>query len=654
MKHTRREFIQGSATLSAAAMLSAAVGADAVFGKEKPARHPNVLLLMVDQQHMPPAYGPGKGMAEGLKEILGFEGLSPDNAFTKYLPGYLRLRQHAVVCRRHYTAAAACVPSRACIMTGSYRTGVDQTNGMFKTVDDVPWLDPDGTPTIGDWFRAGGYSTHYFGKWHVSFADTAGPDGKGSLEPWGFADWESSSPEPHGTEPTNLGVYRDPGFAQDLCAFLTERGKDASTTPWLAVGSMVDPHDLGVYPTSWEMPPTSGVTGVVPWRGIDAPLPIPAEGEKSLPKQGDPDDGLIVDLNPDGFPQDTWSVLPSSYEESLDTKPGCQKEYAIKMGLVFKSAAGDPSAPSAFPFQFRADPQGWFLGYNQFRMYCHYLVDRQLSKILTTLDAGGLTEDTIVVFLSDHGEMGGAHGGMIQKWHNAYEECIHVPMVVSSPLVNHDKTKMRRVHQTTSSIDVAPTLLGLAGIKAKAVQAAVGAGHAVSDGRPFVGADLSAIIRGTSSRAITGPDGRSRPGAFFLSDDAVSELGPTKEEQDRYDTFLAVVDDTQAKPGYAFLEDGPVRQPNHVRALCTEGWKIVRYVDPSGGEPDEWELYCLASDPQELKNLVDFRTGAVRDDVAVPGVSRAQLKKTAKRLRTELAHQEALMTGHSWGAPHGS
>ena len=67
MKHTRREFIQGSATLSAAAMLSAAVGADAVFGKEKPARHPNILLLMVDQQHMPPAYGPGKGMAEGLK-----------------------------------------------------------------------------------------------------------------------------------------------------------------------------------------------------------------------------------------------------------------------------------------------------------------------------------------------------------------------------------------------------------------------------------------------------------------------------------------------------------------------------------------------------------------------------------------------------------
>ena len=33
------------------------------------------------------------------------------------------------------------------------------------------WLDPDSVPTLGDWFRAGGYQTHYRGKWHVSFAD---------------------------------------------------------------------------------------------------------------------------------------------------------------------------------------------------------------------------------------------------------------------------------------------------------------------------------------------------------------------------------------------------------------------------------------------------------------------------------------------------
>ena len=30
------------------------------------------------------------------------------------------------------------------------------------------WLDPDSVPTLGDWFRAGGYKTHYRGKWHIS------------------------------------------------------------------------------------------------------------------------------------------------------------------------------------------------------------------------------------------------------------------------------------------------------------------------------------------------------------------------------------------------------------------------------------------------------------------------------------------------------
>ena len=33
------------------------------------------------------------------------------------------------------------------------------------------WLDPDTVPTMGDWFRAAGYRTHYRGKWHISHPD---------------------------------------------------------------------------------------------------------------------------------------------------------------------------------------------------------------------------------------------------------------------------------------------------------------------------------------------------------------------------------------------------------------------------------------------------------------------------------------------------
>ncbi len=163
MKSTRREFTKLSTKVSAAALLSGAVGVPAVFGDSETGSdnrqahaHPNVLLLTVDQQHIPPQYRPGEGMAEGLKEILGFRDLSPDNPFIRFFPGLLRLRQHGVVLRTQYTAASACVPSRACLMTGSYATGVEETDGFFKAASAVTWLDPDGTPTIGDWFRSVG------------------------------------------------------------------------------------------------------------------------------------------------------------------------------------------------------------------------------------------------------------------------------------------------------------------------------------------------------------------------------------------------------------------------------------------------------------------------------------------------------------------
>ena len=52
--------------------------------------------------------------------------------------------------------------------------GVSQTDGTTKQDADpeMLWLDPDSVPTLGDWFRAGGYQTHWRGKWHVSDAAT--------------------------------------------------------------------------------------------------------------------------------------------------------------------------------------------------------------------------------------------------------------------------------------------------------------------------------------------------------------------------------------------------------------------------------------------------------------------------------------------------
>ena len=60
------------------------------------------------------------------------------------------------------------------------------------------WLDPNSVPTLGDWFRAGGYRTHYRGKWHVSFADLMIPGTHEGLK----ASDDDGKPMPKPSPPT--------------------------------------------------------------------------------------------------------------------------------------------------------------------------------------------------------------------------------------------------------------------------------------------------------------------------------------------------------------------------------------------------------------------------------------------------------------------
>ncbi len=604
--------------------------------------HPNILLIMVDQMRTPPeGYGPGEGAVQDLKEILGFRDITPGNTYTGYFQGLMRLRQNSVVMKKHYTASAASVPSRCCIMTGQYQTqtGVTQTDGLFKSVNDVPFLDPSGTPTIGDWFRAAGYTTHYFGKWHVS-----DPEPPGYLEPWGFSDWESSYPEPHGGTAKNLGTYRDVAFTDYAVDFLNSIGQTPPSDPWLMVASLVNPHDISAWPINWQVPDTAGV---VPWRDYPPVLTIPAQGDSSLwgtvtnVIQGDTVYKTFrVPLNPDGFPQGN-SALPPTFAEDLSGKPQCQQDYAYKWGLAWGSNTDytfiNQHLPFRSPHPFQLQDTlypAWSLSYIQFYFYCQYLADLQIRRILEALDNNHLTENTIVIFLSDHGDMTSAHGGIIQKWYNAYEESVRVPMIVSSPLVNSSQDSIRVISSTSSSIDMAPTLLGFAGYSQQELIPILEAQHGSLGVRSFPGIDLSPYIKGTASGPFIGSDGNPRPGVLFMASDMITgQLNNYHENQ--YNLFLSRVDST-IDLGYP-LAPGPVMQPNNPRAFCTGDWKIVQYVDPDGAASDQWELYCLSSDPTERYNLDDYATGEVLPGASVPGMTYDQLVMKNDSLKNQLA-----------------
>lgn len=86
--------------------------------------------------------------------------------------------------------------------------------------------------------------------------------------------------------------------------------------------------------------------------------------------------------------------------------------------------------------------------------------DDLVGRLLTVLREGRHLEDTLIVILSDHGEEFWDHGSVLHG-HSLYQELIRVPLIVRLPAGQHGG---RRVPHSVRLIDVAPTLLELAGI----------------------------------------------------------------------------------------------------------------------------------------------------------------------------------------------
>ncbi len=88
------------------------------------------------------------------------------------------------------------------------------------------------------------------------------------------------------------------------------------------------------------------------------------------------------------------------------------------------------------------------------------LVDDWFGRFLRQLEDLGLADSTVVALVSDHGEEFQEHGSVLHE--KLYRTVTHVPLVVRAPGARNG----RRVGQTVETIDLAPTLLELAGVAA--------------------------------------------------------------------------------------------------------------------------------------------------------------------------------------------
>jgi choline-sulfatase len=574
---SRRRFIQGAGAAAAAAGVAPlgpaqgaqadAAGSPAFQPRGKLRRRPNILLILCDEYRYPVVYESGQ-----LRQFR-----------SSYLTAEESLRNHGLEFTDHYIMTSACVPSRSSIFTGQYPTlhGNTQTPGAAKgnIEADMYWLDPNTVPTMGNYFRAGGYDTYFKGKWHVSEADIHIPgtynsllsfNNKGEpdpkteneylradrLGPYGFSGW--IGPEPHGSNPLNSGssatgaIGRDEKFATqavDLLQQLSTRG--GSGKPWLLVNSYVNPHDVTVWGEFTLKSPSWNLRGQLKGSKVPYELFEPAK-------------------------------YAATSNENLAGKPHCQPDYVKQYAQIFQPVPNSEE-------------------YRRFYYQLQKNVNDQIQRVLNELNSHPeMAANTIVIFTSDHGDLLGAHGGMHQKWHCAYEEATHVPFIVHNPALFPGRQQLRQV---TSHADLLPTLLGLAGLGPAAIRKQLAKTH--NEVHPLPGRDLSGVILGEKPHSsVQGP-------VYFLTEDEISQ-GSNQV------TLL----------GFTYR---PVIQPNSVETVVTylatgkngamEKWKYSEYSD----DPQFWSDPAPSSGPPR-----DIRT-RVHGNVNLPGLKEATTTLKAKQ-----------------------
>jgi arylsulfatase A-like enzyme/putative intracellular protease/amidase len=546
---------------------------------------PDVIVLMTDQERAAPPYESDELASWRRNKLAGAQWFE----------------ENGVSFRRHYTGSLACVPSRPTLFTGHYPDvhGVSQTNGLGKMEDDarMRWLRPGEVPTLGHWFRAGGYDTRYVGKWHMTHADLIDPTSGESLathdddgvvdelavqryfdadplDPFGFSGWVG--PEPHGGEPAVSGMVCDPIYADRAVAWLQDRyarrraGDADAQQPFLLVVSFVNPHDI-VFAPAW------------------------------LGRIG-PNSPFADDLG------DTPEVPPSpTDDEDLASKPAAQIAYR----------ASYPSTYGPAPLIERAYRDN-AAEYRKLYYRLHAESDGPLDRVRRAVTDGG-SENAVLVRTSDHGELLGAHGGLHQKWFNLYDEATRVPFSVAC--VGSDATTGRAIADApTSHIDLVPTLLAAAGIDE--VAAADELRPAFSELHPLPGRDLMAVVAGEQAdtrRAVYAITRDNMP----EGDSGASGLARRMGRIDRQPPPLKI----QVPAHVAANFESIVSRVATSDAAAGNGhlWKIVRSFDdpatwtepgvrhlsssgPTGDTyrteplPDQWELYDLDADPIEARN----------------------------------------------------
>ncbi|WP_343211895.1 sulfatase-like hydrolase/transferase (plasmid) [Aliisedimentitalea scapharcae] len=349
-----------------------------------------------------------------------------------------RLAERGVLFDRTYVQSPICGPSRMSFYTGRY------TSSHGSTWNNIPLK--VGEMTLGDHLRPLGVRTALCGKTHMT-ADVDGmrrlglaPDSTiGALvSECGFEPYERDD-----------GLHPDgPRYARNTAydTYMKERGWP-DENPWQSVANSAEDDDGNIL-SGWFMDNADK-----PARAADEESETPYITSRAMDfirEAGDTPWCLHLSYIKPHWPY----IVPAPYHDM----------YGPKTHL-------DPVRSDAE----RADPHpvyGAFMQERVSKAFCDdgtrtrvltaYMglikqIDDQIGRLMGFLDDQGITDDTMIVFTSDHGDYLGDHWmGEKELFHDA---SARIPLIVVDPRPEADATRGVKSPALVEAIDVVPTIL---------------------------------------------------------------------------------------------------------------------------------------------------------------------------------------------------
>ena len=316
-------------------------------------------------------------------------------------PNIDRLHKEGAHVENFFVTQSICSPSRASFLTGTY-PHIHGVNQNNKHVD-PKW---DAFAPFSTHLQSAGYQTAHVGKIHM-----AHHRGKNHIRP-GFDYWFSFIGQGKYFDPQvneNGKEYQVKGYMTDI---LTDKAID-----WLKEKRVANkPFSLNLWHKAVHQPHLPAPRHKNQYLNMELPVP----------------------------PHDT-------HKETFKGKPEWQRKKTF--GFEWKK---NLPIPSELP------EQEWPINYdrNMQLLRCILAIDESLGMVIDTLEELGELENTVIIYSSDNGYFMGEHTFLDKRL--AYENSMRVPMLIRYPKLIKKKTKVK---EQCLNIDVAPTILELAGVE---------------------------------------------------------------------------------------------------------------------------------------------------------------------------------------------